>query len=79
MEKARENSHAELCRRRTEWMKSHREEYGGQYVALDNDDFVSVGPSYAIAREKAVAAGYPHAYVDYLPRPDENGEIGGWL
>jgi hypothetical protein len=69
----------EIRRRRMEWLKSHREECGGQYVALDRDQLVAVGPNYGIAREKAVAAGYPNAFVDYLPKPDELGQIGGWV
>ena len=64
---------------RMEWLKSHREEYGGQYVALDGDQLLAVGPNYPIAREKAVAAGKPNAFVTYLPKPDEIGEMGGWV
>lgn len=64
---------------RLKWLKSNREEYGGQYVALDRDQLIAVGPSYPIAREKALAAGKPNAFVTYLPKPDEIGEMGGWV
>jgi hypothetical protein len=74
-----EDSDDEIRRRRMEWLKSHREEYGGQYVALDCDQLVAVGPNYRVAREKAAAAGYPSAFVDYLPKPDEIGQMGGWV
>ena len=74
-----EDGDDEIRRQRMEWLKSHREEYGGLYVALDRDQLVAVGPNYRIAREKAVAAGYPNAFVDYLPKPDEIGQMGGWV
>jgi hypothetical protein len=63
--------------RRLEWLKSHREEYGGQYVALDGDRLIAVAPNYRIAREKALAAGKPSAFVTYLPKPDEVAQMGG--
>lgn len=74
----RENGDDEIRERRLEWLKSHREEYGGQYVALDRDQLLAVGPSYRIAREKALAAGKPNAFVTYLSKPDEIAEMGGW-
>lgn len=64
--------------RRLEWLKSHQQEYGGQYVALDRDQLLAVGPSYRIAREKALAAGKPNAFVTYLSKRDEIAEMGGW-
>ncbi len=74
-----DNGDDETRERRLEWLKSHREEYGGQYVALDGDRLLAVGPNYPIAREKALAAGKPNAFVTYLPKPDEIGEMGGWV
>jgi len=65
--------------RRLDWLKAHREEFGGQYVALDSDRLIAVGPSYPVAREKAQAVGKPNAFVTYLPKPDEIGEMGGWM
>jgi len=52
VEQFTDNDHAELYKQRLEWMKSHREEYGGQYVALDRDQLVAVGPNYRIAERK---------------------------
>jgi hypothetical protein len=69
---------AEVRRRRLEWMKAHRAEYGGQHVALDGAALVAVGQSYREAREKALSAGKPGAFVTYLPKPDEVAEWGGW-
>ena len=64
--------------RRLEWLKTHREEYGGQYVVLDGAKLLAVGANYRIAREKALAAGKPNAFVTYLSKPDEIAEMGGW-
>ncbi len=72
------NGDDEIRQRRLEWLKSHREEHGGQYVALDGDQLLAVGPNYRIAREKAQAAGKPNAFVTYLSKPDEIPEMGGW-
>jgi len=68
----------EVRRRRLEWMKAHRAEYGGQHVALDGAALVAVGQSYREAKEKALSAGKPGAFVTYLPKPDEVAEWGGW-
>ena|SRR5258708_513763 len=72
------NGNEQVRQRRMEWLKSHREEYGGQYVALDDDQFLAVGPNYRVAREKALAAGKPNAFVTYLSKADEIAEMGGW-
>jgi hypothetical protein len=47
-------------------------------IALDGDQLLAVGPNYRIAREKALAAGKPNAFVTYLSKPDEIAEMGGW-
>ena len=72
------NGDDEMRQRRLEWLKAHREEYGGQYVALDGNQLLAVGPNYRVAREKAVAAGKTNAFVTYLSKPDEVAEMGGW-
>ena len=64
--------------KRMQWLKTHREEYGGQYVALDGDTLVAVGRSFSIARGTAQAAGKPNAFVTYLPKHEEIAEWGGW-
>ncbi len=74
----RDNGDDESRGQRLEWLKSHREEYGGQYVALDGDRLIAVGPNYRVARENARAAGKTHAFVTYLSKPDEIAETGGW-
>ena len=39
-----DNGDEQMRQRRMEWLKSHREEYGGQYVALDGDQLLAVWP-----------------------------------
>jgi hypothetical protein len=64
--------------KRMNWLKAHREQYGGQYVALHGDELIAVGGSYRTARENAILAERPDAFVTYLPKPDEVAQWGGW-
>jgi hypothetical protein len=68
----------DMRRGRLEWLKAHREIYGGQYIALDGTQLVAMGPNYRVARESACAAGKPQAFVTYVSKPDEVAEWGGW-
>ena len=47
------NEDDEIRRRRMEWLKSHREEYAGQYVALAGDVLVGHGATIREAHEQA--------------------------
>lgn len=68
----------EIRRRRLEWLKAHRAEYGGEHVALDGVALVATGQSYREAKENALSAGKPDVFITYLPKPDEVAEMGGW-
>ena len=63
--------------RRLEWLKAHREEYAGQYVALDRDVLVghgaTIGDAHNPARQKGVH--YP-----FLVRVTSENEslFAGW-
>jgi hypothetical protein len=72
------NGDDQIRQLRMEWLKSHREEHGGQYVALDGDQLLDVGSNYRITREKALAAGKPNACFTYLSKSDEVAKMGGW-
>jgi hypothetical protein len=65
--------------RNMEWMKANGQEFGGQYIALENGRLVATGRTLREAREAVHAAGKPKAFVTYLPKPDEVLEAGGWL
>ena len=63
--------------RRLEWLKAHREEYAGQYVALDRDVLVghgaTIGEAHNQARQKGV-------HFPFLVRVTSENEIlfAGW-
>lgn len=61
-----------------DWLKTHREEFGGQYVALDGTKLLAVGPNYRVARERALGAGKAKVFITYLSKPDEVAEMGGF-
>ncbi len=59
-----------------QWLKEHRHEYAGQWVALKGDQLISHGPNakevFAIAR----AAGHPDALFKLVtPEPPEGTAI----
>ena len=60
------------------WLKTHREEYGGQYVALHGDRLVGSGKHIREAATAARQNGCLTPFLVYVPRP--NGEYwGGWI
>ena len=74
-----DNDNADETRKqRLDWLKTHREEFGGQYVALDGTKLLAVGPNYRVARERALGAGKAKVFITYLSKPDEVAEMGGF-
>ena len=67
----------EVRRRRLDWLKAHREEYAGQYVALDGDVLVGHGATIGEAHEQAKRKG---VQSPFLVRLTSEKEIlfGGW-
>ena len=63
---------------RAVWLKTHRDEYGGLYVALDGDRLLGTGKNYPEAYNAAKQAGVKDAYVDFVYPVDYVGEMGGW-
>lgn len=60
------------------WIRSHREDYGGLYVALVGDQLIGTGRRYGDALKIAREKGYPNAFIgDVLPI-DYEGFSGGW-
>ncbi len=60
------------------WIKSHVEEYGGKYVALDGDKLIAVGDKHGDALKAAIKAGYKKAFVGFIHPPNYVGYMGGW-
>ncbi len=60
-----------------EWMKVHREEYAGQYVALDGDRLVGQGHTLADAHQQARQNGVADPFLVRLTSENEVLD-GGW-
>ncbi len=60
-----------------EWLKAHRGEYAGNYVALYEGELIAFGKTIKEADTKAKAKGYKKTLLHYIPA---KGEIvwGGW-
>lgn len=72
------NEKAEIRERRMKWLKANQARYGGQYVVMDEDRLLGTARSYREGRELARSQGVANAFVDYLSKSDEEGEMGGW-
>ncbi|HXU37140.1 MAG TPA: DUF5678 domain-containing protein [Blastocatellia bacterium] len=59
------------------WLKTHREEYAGKYVALDGERLVGSGPSIREAREQARQAGVDHPFLVHVSSVND-APFGGW-
>lgn len=59
------------------WLKEHRSEYAGKYVALDGERLIGFGTTFREASESAREAGVERPFVDYVSPPDGIG-WGGW-
>lgn len=60
-----------------EWLKEHREEVAGKYVALENGKLVGQGRNIREADQEAKRNGAQKPLLTYVAREDE--EIwGGW-
>ncbi len=60
------------------WIKSHREEYGGLYVALDGDKLIATGEKYGDALKIAHQKGFKKPFVGLVYPLDYVGYWGGW-
>lgn len=57
--------------RRLEWLKAHREQYAGQYVALDGDMLVGHGRTIREAHEQAKENGVENPFLVRLTSESE--------
>ncbi len=60
-----------------EWLKIHRDEYAGNYVALFEGELIAFGRTIKEADTKAKAKGYKKTLLTYIPAKDEI-VWGGW-
>jgi hypothetical protein len=59
------------------WLKAHREEYAGQYVALDGDRLAGSGKTMREANEQAQQQGVTHPFLVHIPS-EQDVPFGGW-
>jgi hypothetical protein len=73
----RDDTDKSMRQRRLEWLKTHREEYAGQYVALHGEKLVGHGATIGEAHEQARLKGVQHPF---LVRVTSESEVlfGGW-
>ncbi len=63
--------------REYEWLAKNRDEYDGQYVALDGDNLVAVGDGYKIVAVKARELGINDALIMYVEGSNRPRFISG--
>ncbi len=63
--------------REKQWLKEHRHEYIGQWVALDGDRLISHGTNAREVYETAREAGVKVPFVAHIDPPDQL-PFGGW-
>lgn len=59
------------------WLKAHREEFAGKYVALDGERLVGSGPSIREAREEARRQGIDRPFLVHVSS-EHDAPFGGW-
>jgi hypothetical protein len=59
------------------WLKVHREEYAGKYVALDGERLVGSGSSIREAHEQARRQGVDHPFLVHVSS-ENDAPFGGW-
>ena len=60
-----------------EWLKEHRAEYAGNYVALKDGELIAFGKTIKEADTKAKEKGFNKTLLHYIPAEDEK-VWGGW-
>ncbi len=59
-----------------QWLRDHRREYSGQWVAIKDGQLISHGPDGRAVIHAAREAGYPDALITLVePEPDPNRAI----
>ncbi|MGH9831057.1 MAG: DUF5678 domain-containing protein [Blastocatellia bacterium] len=59
------------------WLKAHREEYAGRYVALDGDRLVGNGATIREAHDEARRQGIEHPFLTHISSAND-APFGGW-
>ncbi|MEP6904309.1 MAG: DUF5678 domain-containing protein [Actinomycetota bacterium] len=75
--KAKTNGKKGSVHPNTIWVKEHRAEYAGKYVALDDGKLVGIGKNYPEALVVAKQNGSKKPMITYIFPPDSE-PFGGW-
>jgi hypothetical protein len=59
------------------WLKAHREQYVGRYVALDGDRLVGSGATIREAHDEARQLGVDHPFLTHISSASD-APFGGW-
>jgi hypothetical protein len=59
------------------WLRAHREEYAGLYVALDGDRLVGKGATIREAHDQAKRQGIAHPFLTHISSASD-APFGGW-
>lgn len=59
------------------WLKEHKHEYAGKWVAVEGDQLISVGDNAKEVYAAARAAGIKSPFVEYIS-PFDDLPFGGW-
>jgi|SRR5215813_8435226 len=65
-------------KREYQWMKEHKAEYAGQWVALEGDTLFAHGSSARQVLEEAKKAGAKIPFIARIDSPDDLYFTGGW-
>jgi hypothetical protein len=66
-------------KREYQWMKEHKDEFAGQWVALDGDHLIAHGSSVRKVLEEADNLGAKLPFIAQVDSPDDLPFTGGWL
>ena len=60
------------------WIAQHREEYAGQWVALDGDRLIAYGDDPLSFKEKVRSEGIDRPFIVHIPK-ETGPSMGGWM
>ena len=60
-----------------EWVRTHRDEYAGQWLALDGDQLIAAGSNAGAVLEEARSKGVLRPFLVHVPELDDV-PFGGW-
>ena len=72
-------AHANRSAKSLRWLHENRENYSGQWVALDGDRMIASGPTAKEVYSKAKAGDIEIPFVELVTDQEPMPSTGGWL